>query len=186
MNKNQFLNELSASLKKLPIDEKQDILQDFEEFFAIGLQEGKSEEQITASLGNPEQIARELVATYRIEKVEEKTTASNILKAVWAVIGLGFFNLLIVLAPFLTLVTLLIAGWMVSISLVLSPLLVLINVTMYPEIFEFFDLFFSTALTGVGLFIGIGMYFASRFMISGLVRYLKYNIRLVKGGMNHV
>ena len=186
VTKKQFLTKLNASLKRLPSDERQDILQDIEEYFEIGLQEGKTEEQLSASLGSPQQLAKELVATYRVEKVEENATASNIFRAVWAVIGLGFFNLVIVLGPFVALVGVIIAGWLVGVSFVASPVLVLINVAIFPQIFELFDLFFSIALAGLGLFIAIGMYFATRAIKNGFVRYLKYNVSLVKGGLKHV
>ncbi|KKK39260.1 hypothetical protein WQ57_05575 [Mesobacillus campisalis] len=186
MTKKQFLTKLNASLKRLPSSERQDILQDMEEYFEIGIEEGKTEEQISASLGSPHQIAKELAAAYRVEKVGETATASNILRAVWAVIGLGFFNLVIVLGPFVALAGFIIAGWIVSVSFVASPILVLINVSIHPQIFEPFDLFFSIGLAGLGLFIAIGMFFATRAITNGFVRYLKYNVGLVKGGMKHV
>ncbi|AXI07712.1 hypothetical protein CUC15_01355 [Oceanobacillus zhaokaii] len=185
MTKKQFLTKLNASLKKLPPEERQDIMQDIEEYFAIGSEEGKSEEQIATSLGSPEQIAKELVATHRVEKVEETTSTGNIIRAVWAVIGLGFFNLVIVLGPFVALAGVIIAGWLMGVSFVVSPILVLINVFIHPEVFELFDLFFSIGLAGIGLFIAIGMFFATRAIKNGFVRYLKYNVGLVKGGLKH-
>lgn len=186
MNKNQFLTRLNSSLRKLPAEERQDILQDFEEHFAIGLEEGKTEEQVASSLGSPQQIAKDLAATYHIEQVEETATTGNIFRAVWAVIGLGFFNLVIVLGPFIALGSIIISGWAIAISFIVSPLLVLINTVIYPELFQFFELFFSLGLAGLGLFIMIGMYFATRAVNKGFIRYLKYNVRVIKGGMKDV
>ncbi|PAE28311.1 hypothetical protein CHI07_15120 [Paenibacillus sp. 7884-2] len=183
MNKEQFFVKLNAPLKKLPAQEREDILQDFEEHFAMGFEEGKTEEQIADSLGSPQQIAKDLVATYHVEKVEETATTGNIFRAVWALIGLGFFNLVIVLGPFIALAALIVSGWAVTVAFIGSPLLVMINTVMYPEAFQFFDLFFSVGLTGLGLFIGVGMYFATRAVTNGFVRYLKFNMRIVKGGM---
>ena len=62
MNKETFLKQLDASLTKLPQDERRDIIQDYEEYFAIGLEEGKTEEQIAGSLGSPSQIAKEMIS----------------------------------------------------------------------------------------------------------------------------
>lgn len=185
MNKEQFLNRLDSSLKKLSQEERQDILQDFEEHFVIGLEEGKTEDQISDSLGSPNQIAKELLASYHLEKMKTTTTTGNILRAVWAVIGLGFFNLVIVLGPFIALAAVIIAGWASGIAFIASPLLILINAAIYPGDFELFNLFFSIALTGLGLFIAIGMLFATRTLTNGFVRYLKYNAKLVKGGLKH-
>lgn len=117
--------------------------------------------------------------------IRTTASASNILRAIWAVIGLSFFNLLIVLAPFVTIVVLVISGWIVSISAVGSPLLVLINPIFYPGTFEWFDLFFSFMFSGVGILVGIGMYYVTKAIMSGFVRYLKFNVRFVKGGLNH-
>ncbi len=185
MTKYQFIKILDSTLKGLPSDERLDIIQDFEEHFAIGSEEGKTEEEIAASLGSPNQIAKELLASHHLEKVEATATTGNIIRAVWAIIGLGFFNLLIVLGPFITLAAVIIAGWTAGIGFIASPVLVLINALIYPSTFEFFDLFFSMALSGLGLFIAIGMFFATRVLTNGFVRYLKFNVKLVKGGLKH-
>lgn len=92
MTKEQFLRQLESALKKLPKAEREDILQDYSEHFSIGMEEGKTEEEIASALGSPHQIAKELLATYHVEKVEATATTGNILRAIWAVIGLGFFN----------------------------------------------------------------------------------------------
>ncbi|WP_449354329.1 HAAS signaling domain-containing protein [Virgibacillus natechei] len=185
MNKEQFIKRLDAALKKLPEAERLDILQDFQEHFAIGKEEGKSEEQIADSLGSPNQIAKELLATYYLEKVDNVSTTGNILRAVWAVIGLGFFNLVIVLGPFIALVSVLLTGWVLAVSFIATPLMVIVNLAVYPDSFQYFDLFFSIALAGLGLLIAIGMVYATRFVSNGFVRYLNYNVKLVKGGLKY-
>ncbi len=185
MNKEQFLKTLEKLLEKLPVAERKDILIDFEEHFTFGIEEGKTEEEISASLGLPEKIAKELLATYHLEKVEKTASTGNIFRAVWAVVGLGFFNLVIVLGPFIALTGIVLGGWAVATAFVLSPILVLVNLGLYPETFAFFDLFFSLMLAGAGIFIAIGMFFATRLFGKGFVRYLQYNVRLVKGGLKH-
>ncbi|WP_099156706.1 HAAS signaling domain-containing protein [Virgibacillus ndiopensis] len=185
MTKNQFMKELDLSLKGLSSNERQDILQDFQEHFAIGVEEGKTEEQIADSLGSPKHIAKELLATYHIEKVETTATTGNIFRALWAVIGLGFFNLVIILGPFVAIVALVVAGWASGAAFIASPLLVLVNVLFNPRTFEFFDLFFSIMLSGIGLFIAVGMFVATKVLTNLFVRYLKYNVSLVKGGLKH-
>ncbi|RWR13996.1 DUF1700 domain-containing protein [Siminovitchia fortis] len=185
MTKYQFMRILESSLKRLPSEEREDILQDFEEHFSIGKEEGKAEEEIAASLGSPQQIAKELLADYHLEKVEATATTGNVFRAVWAVIGLSFFNLVIVLGPFIAVLGILVSGWASGIAFIVSPLLFIANAVIFPDAFEWFDLFFSLLLSGIGLFIGIGMYFATRAIINGFVRYLKFNTRLVKGGLKH-
>ncbi|NMD71475.1 DUF1700 domain-containing protein [Bacillus sp. DNRA2] len=185
MNKQQFLAKLSSGLKHLPAAERQDILQDFEEHFSIGKESGKSEEQILATLGSPQQIAKDMLATYHLEKVENTATTGNIFRAVWAVIGLGFFNLVIVLAPFIALVALVFAGWVAGLAMVVSPILFIISVIQSPETFALFTLFLSLALCGIGLFIVMGMLLATRSLTNGFIRYLRFNVKLVQGGLKH-
>lgn len=185
MTKDQFLKSLESALKPLSQAERQDIIQDYEEHFLIGLEEGKSEEKIADALGSPNQIAKELLASYHIEKVDAKVTTGNMFRAIWAVIGLGFFNLVIVLAPFITVVALIFSGWAVGISFILSPLLALIDLALQSGTFKFFNLFISILLCGLGIFISIGMFYTTKFFIKGFVRYLKYNTSLVKGGLKN-
>ena len=183
MTKEQFLSELEKALKGLSSHERQDILLDYEEHFAIGLEEGHTEEDIARRLGPPNQIAKEMLANYHLEKVDHHLSAGNILRAVWAVIGLGFFNLVIVLGPFFALAAVIFSLWVVSVSFTLTPLMFLVNIAGYPSGFVLFHLFASLGLCGVGIFLGIGMYFVTKFIALGFVRYLRYNLSLVKGGL---
>ena len=50
MNKTEFMKVLATELSKLSAAEKADILYDYEEHFTIGLEQGKSEEEIVADL----------------------------------------------------------------------------------------------------------------------------------------
>ncbi|MEW9677102.1 DUF1700 domain-containing protein [Lentibacillus sp. L22] len=185
MTEKQFLDQLNTALSKLSAQEREDILQDYREHFAIGKADGKSEEAIADALGSPNKIAKEMLAMYHLEKAETNVTAGNVIRAVWAAIGLGFFNLIIVLGPFIGLVAVVFAGWVVGLSFILSPLLVLMDAVLYPGTFAFFDLFFSIMLCGLGLFIAIGMYYLTIYLTRGFIHYLKFNSSLVKGGLKN-
>ncbi|GKV69737.1 hypothetical protein NCCP2716_22350 [Sporosarcina sp. NCCP-2716] len=64
MTENRYIAELERLLDRLPADEQRDIVQDIREYFADGHLDGKSDEEITASLGSPLSIAQELLAGY--------------------------------------------------------------------------------------------------------------------------
>ncbi len=183
MNKEQFLKQLNASLTRLSLEEREDILQDYEEYFEIGMEEGKSEQEISKSLGNPKQISKELMATYHLGQVEQTTSAGNVMRAVWAVIGLGFFNLVIVLGPFIALIGVVIAGWVSAIAFILAPLGALFNLVLGN--FQLFDLFFALGLCGIGIFVAMGMFVATSALTKGFIRYLNFNASLVKGGLKN-
>jgi uncharacterized membrane protein len=181
MNKEQFLKQLNESLKRLSLEEQEDILQDYEEYFAIGMEKGKTEQEISTSLGNPKQISKELLASYHLGQVEQSTSAGNVMRAVWAVIGSGFFNLVIVLGPFMALVGVVIAGWASAIAFILAPFGVIFSLAVGN--FQLFDLFFAFGLSGIGIFIAMGMFVATSALTKGFIRYLKFNASLVKGGL---
>ncbi|WP_231784076.1 DUF1700 domain-containing protein [Lentibacillus sp. JNUCC-1] len=98
------MREVETGLKTLNKHDQAEILQDFEEHFSNGLSEGKTEYQISAALGSPRHIAKEILAEFHMEKVKHNTSAGNMMRAVWAVFGLSMFNLIIVLGPFVALV----------------------------------------------------------------------------------
>ncbi|HLR75218.1 MAG TPA: DUF1700 domain-containing protein [Virgibacillus sp.] len=183
MNRKEFLMTLEKSLNNISKEERQDILHDFEEHFALGIEDGKSEEEIVKALGSPHRISKELLASYHIEKVETTASAGNMFRAVWAVIGLGFFNLVIVLGPFLALAGVILGGWIISIVFVASPIIVILNALIHPSTVEAFEIFVSLILCGIGLFVGIGMNYATKWLSRGFVRYLAYNASIVKGGL---
>jgi len=186
MSKSSFLQQLNESLKPLSSKERADILQDYEEHFSIGLEEGKTEEEIVTSLGSPNQIAKELLADYHVEQATAKVTTQNILRATWAVIGLAFFNVVIVLGPAVALAGFILSAWAIGLCFLLSPILVLGEAIVHSSGFFLFNLFMSLAFCGIGYFIMLGMLVVTKLAIKGFVRYLKYNVSLVKGGLKRV
>lgn len=64
MTEKQYIMELEGLLSRIPIEERQDIVQDIREYFVDGREDGKSDEEITGSLGSPISIANELLASY--------------------------------------------------------------------------------------------------------------------------
>ncbi|MCS1350708.1 DUF1700 domain-containing protein [Mechercharimyces sp. CAU 1602] len=181
MTKDQFMKELAVSLKEIEKEELHDILQDYEEHFAVGKEKGESEESMTASLGSPTQIAKEVLASYQVEKTEQEGTARSLLGTIWAVTGLVILNAVLVLGPILLIATIMLSGWVVSITLLCSPLIVLVEAAFKSQFFFWFDLFFSLACSGVGVFATMGMFYATKAAGKGFIRYLKFNISIAKG-----
>lgn len=182
MTKKQFLLELEKQLKKLPKNELDDILQDYNEYFMMAESEGKQESQIIEALGTPKQLAKELLANYHIEEMEKSSSLQNMMRAIWAVIGLGFLNLIFILGPFIAIVSVVASGWIVGIVFVLTPVLVLISAAINWGTSFWFEMFVSVSLCGVGLFVLMGLYYITSLLKKGSLRYLKFNVAIVKGG----
>jgi|GEM_PF-1797859 len=58
MNKKEYISALRAQLRRLPSDDVEEIVKEFETHFDIGLSEGKNESEIAAKLGSPEEVAQ--------------------------------------------------------------------------------------------------------------------------------
>lgn len=59
--KQEFLDRLKASISSLSLQDQADILNDYEEHFRIGLENGKTEAEIADSLGSPEELGASFV-----------------------------------------------------------------------------------------------------------------------------
>lgn len=57
MNKSEFLEKLSAQLRRRNIADAEDIMEEYRQHFTFKLAEGHTEEEIAAKLGEPESIA---------------------------------------------------------------------------------------------------------------------------------
>lgn len=77
MTENQFISELETALKRLPTEERNDIIQDIREYFTDGRGDGKSESDIAASLGSPTKIAEELLGSYSFEEKKVEIVSTN-------------------------------------------------------------------------------------------------------------
>lgn len=61
MTRNEFLTELDRYLVTLDQGERADIISDYEEHFRVGLENGKTEAEIAASLGSPYDVASQFL-----------------------------------------------------------------------------------------------------------------------------
>lgn len=182
MTKTEFLQRLSKLLKNVPEEEKQDILYDYEEHFRIAIESGKSETEIAAGLGNPETIAKECVTNFHLEKASENQSLSSLFRAIYTSVGLGFFNVVFLLGPFIAAVAVIFSLFVVSFAFLITPLAAIASAFTVDSISEFFlNLFMSIGLVGLGLLIGIVGLKVSRAFIAWSTNYVKSNLNIIKG-----
>lgn len=182
MTKMEFLQTLDRSLQKLNDKERQEILYDFEEHFSIGLAEGKTEAEIAKELGNPKMIAKEILVDYRISQAESEKSVKHIFQAIFATISLSFFNIMFVLGPVLAVIAFYLSLCGVAIAFVLSPIGWLVSFLIgFGEINAAQSFFVSIFLFGLGLMLSVGLYYFGKFLYELLLKYIKFNLRIVKG-----
>ena len=190
MTKAQFLAELKRSLGALSEPEKQDILYDYEEHFRIGLDEGKSEEEIARALGNPRAIGK----SYRIDALldtekEGGVSGFSLLRAVFASLSLTFLNIVFVLGPLIGLAGVLIGLWGLAVSLLcfglrisLCPLWPCVpRIITNPLLDHAFQFFAGVGIAALGLLASLGMMKLTAWFYLMVAAYVKFNSRIIRG-----
>ena len=187
MTEQEFLAQLKKALKGLPEEDTREIFADYEEHFAAGLEAQKSEEEISASLGNPRTIGR----SYKVDTALRSTKPgiSGFTSAVFASLSLGLYNSVFVLGPFLWIVVLLTALWTASIALGLSGIVVIAGIILQPILPARFSieglnvgLLISASIgaSSLGILSILGMWQLSKFFSEGTGRYLKFSAQYIR------
>ena len=189
-NEQEFIRILKDRLEgTLPQDELDDIVSDYAEHFRMGKESGRTDEELWKSLGSPDDIAREIRAVHLVKKAENVKSCGNIFHAVLATLGLGLFNLVFVLAPFIVLVVMLLVIFILGILFTLcGPVTLIYSVLQmagHPAFAIWLNplagVFISVGLTTTGLLLIIGDYYLARFFYRIGIRYLKWNISVISG-----
>ena len=189
MNKKQFFKELREELKQLPKEDFSSIMEDFEEHFEIGLSKGRNEEEIVESLGTPNTIAKHAKAYFLVRRAEEKSSVINFLRAIYATIGLGFFNLIFMSGILLGVSFLLFGFFLAAGAIVFAGIASIVSPFIAPYI-ESITLgginpmalfFFGFGLTAFGLLFFIANGYIARWFYNIIIKYLKMNIKIITG-----
>ncbi len=189
MNKEIFLDKLSRNLRNLPKEEIEDILMDFEEYFEIGKERGRPEEEISSSLGDPKILARQIRAESHIKKAEESTSPGNITRAVFTTIGLSFFNIIFILPPFLVVFSIIIALFAVSVAISAAGITGMVGSFFYPLYSDYLTFYVNPAV-GIFAFLGLGAFgilfftgniYLWKLMYRGIIKYLRFNLSIIRG-----
>ncbi len=189
LNKNQYLKELRTELKQLPKEDFEPIMEDFEEHFKIGLTRGRSEKEIIESLGNPKTIAKHVKADLLVKQVEEKTSFINFLRALYAIIGLGVFNLVFVIGILSGLLVLLFGFFLAAGAIVFAGIASIVAPFLAPYvdnislggIHPIVIFFVGIGLTSFGLLFFIADGYIAKWFYKIIIKYLKTNIKIIEG-----
>lgn len=188
MNRNDFLNTLDRSLGNISAEEKNDILYDYREHFNIGLSQGKTEEEICGTLGDPKTIAKQYKVDYIVKQAVENRSAGNILRAVFAALSLGFFNLVVMLPVFACFIAVLVSLYACAIGITFSGIGLFLATVLQPffpqlvdmpQINEGILIFASCGLIAMGLLFSIGDIYVTKFFYFITIKYIKANIKII-------
>lgn len=97
MTRQAFIARLRDGLRGLPPQTVADIVADYDTHFADGAAAGRSEAEVAQALGDPDRLARELRAEKTLNRWREERSPSSAAAAVFAVLGLGAIDILVLL-----------------------------------------------------------------------------------------
>ncbi|MFL0248162.1 HAAS signaling domain-containing protein [Candidatus Clostridium stratigraminis] len=203
MNRDEFLKTLETSLSAFDLEEKKDILYDYEEHFRIGHQNGKTDEELINELGSPADIAKQYSGNFQDEKREFNSYSKDniehpmfqnnersIIPSIIAALALSFFNLVFVIWIFVAAGAALIGLAAAAISITVSGLVVTLSPIFAPLFPNYINLpssmsFVLTILLGIGtialgVLFCIGLFYVIKYFCLAANKYIKWNISIIK------
>ena len=189
MTKDKWLERLKKGLSGLTKDEIDDIMADYNEYFYDAMEKGRTEDEITNSLGDPIKLAKQLKADSRIKTAQANMNVKNMAKAVFAIVTLSIFNIIVMVGPIMAIIGIIFGFAVAGVGILGGGIISFFGIL----------LFGSSALAGLGfaltmpLAILLGLFLSSlgimilildfwlgRWTFNVLVKYFKFNFDIVK------
>lgn len=185
MTRAEFLSRLKRGLVGLPTSSATDILNDYEAHFDDGVQAGRSEAEVAAALGNPERLARELKAEAGVQRWRQEQTPSAAAGAVFAVLGLGAIDILILLPLLMSVIGVLFGFFVATIAVFVAGGAVMVA----GPFADFPGGALAAVLAGLGMMsgaiaVGALLAVATIWLVNGLVWFARLHYRLLKPALD--
>ena len=185
MSRVAFMGALRTGLQGLPGSAIDDIVADYENHFADGAAEGRSEGEVAAALGDPARLARELRAEIGLKAWEEKRSPSNAAAAVFAVLGLGAVDIIILLPILMSLIGVLIGLFFGTIGIFIGGSVVLtVGPFVAPIGGPIAAILFGIGLIAAAVAQGAILTMVTIGMVNILVWYARLHYQLLKPAIN--
>lgn len=187
MNQQDFLKSLNTELEQRKVPKINEIISDYQEHFAHGLQKGKTESELIEKLGLPDLIAK----AYETEAFINQTKATDkgiqwglVVNSIGRLFIIAPFNFFFLFIPAVIVATTLFVGWAVSAGIAatgLALLGVLPGVltsagTAWALSATLFTSLGILGVAGMGLMI---MYIFTKYIALAVINYLQWNIKFI-------
>ncbi|MCR4556941.1 MAG: DUF1700 domain-containing protein [Saccharofermentans sp.] len=178
MNKTEYLTKLTNELGHMPYGDVKDIIGSIEEHFEEGLSEGRSEEEIAASLGDPKELAFEFKDGVKFKQIMKKRKMSDNFKGpdgrgrIFVIV----FNAFVGIEMWLILLAAIVAAFMflagdAGIAGVIVASIIMGKITEFLVPFIFLVL----TLICIGVFLVVLLILGIKYYIKGLKAYIRWN-----------
>ncbi len=178
MNKTEYLAKLTNELGHMPYGDVKDIIQSMEEHFDEGVSEGRSEEEIAESLGDPKELAAEFKDGAKFKQIMKKRKLSDNFKGpdgrgrIFVIVFNAFVGIemwLLFLAAIIA-AFMFLAGDCAIIGLIVSGL---VAGTLMEYIIPF--IFLVLTLICVAVFLIVLLILGIKYYAKGLKSYIRWN-----------
>lgn len=176
MNKEAYLAELEKRLGALGAVERAELLADYEAHFEHGRASGRTDVEIAMRLGPPQLVAREILYQLSVDRAQADPSLRRVSRAVFAGVGLGIVNGLVLLLPFLVGVLLIAALFIAAVFLVASPVLALAQDGL--TVVFLTELPLLAGLVGAGLIVWVAAVKAASSFVKWMLGRLQRNVKL--------
>jgi len=196
MLREEFISRLEKLLRSIPEEDRNDIIYDYHEHIEIAVNNGLDEEKVISSLGSPESIAKQYRVKQYITKAESTGSTTSAFRAILATLGLGFFNIVFILGPFLAICGVLLAFGISSVGVMIAGAGLVIG-GMFPQLIQGIDMqVVATGMQGsltagllfggvgticLGGLLGLGTVGLTKGFMTMTIKYLGLNIKIIKG-----
>nr|WP_154894718.1 DUF1700 domain-containing protein [Paenibacillus xylanexedens] len=196
MNRQQFMQAMEIHLRPMEPQERAELLADYDQHFELGLQEGRTEEEIALELGRPEEIAREALGDrYDVNlpgsdpfyaptygEMRPPRNSNRAARNFFTAVGLIFLNLILGIPLGLTLWSL----WLVIASmslLALAPVAAAVDFLFLSQ-FDKAELFVAIGAFGVGILFAIAAKRVFKGFKAVTLQYIRWNKKMMKGDVS--
>lgn len=185
MTRAEFISRLKKGLVGLSAPAAAEIVADYEAHFDAGAADGRSEAEVAAALGDPDRLARELRAEAGARRWNQEPGASSAAGAVFAIIGLGAIDILILLPIVLPLFGSLIAVLVSGVAVFLSGGFVLVaGPFLAPPGGPAVALLAGIGVMGLGIFMTALCAVFVKWLIDATVWYARLHYRVLKPALD--
>ncbi|CAN5375853.1 DUF1700 domain-containing protein [soil metagenome] len=181
MTRADFLSRLKRGLVGLPTSAAADILNDYEAHFDDGVQAGRTEAEVASALGDPERLARELKAEAGVKRWTQEQTPSAAAGAVFAVLGLGAIDIIILLPILMGVIGTLFGCFVAVIGLFVAGggVMVAGPFAGFPG-GGFAAFFIGLGLMALAVALGALLAVVTKLLVDGLIWFARLHYRLLK------
>ncbi len=189
MTRAEYMIRLTDKLSNLPEVRRREIVEEILAHFNDGGSEGVSDEELAEGLGSPEQLAKDYRAAYASEQASIKPSIGNVMRVVWAGIGMGMLNLIFVLpiaaVLFAVWLSLVVTGGAMAVAGALSMILAIISmiipIAFAAVAYPVATIFACIMIASLGGLILIGSLRLGGALGKFIARYVRTNIEIISG-----